>query len=257
VLWVHGGPYLRDSWGYDYTAQIFTNRGYAFMRVNFRGSRGFGRQSRVSSFKQWGGTMRQDVEDAVAYVVRSGVADKSRVAIMGHSYGGYVVLAALTMTPDLYACGSASSTAANLLAFVERFPFTADNIWIRETVGDHRLPEDAAMLRATSPMTHVGRMTKPLLVVRGDRDDALPPGDIDAFVSAIEKQGGEATSVVYEGDGHFYRRENQLDYLARAEALFGRCLGGRVEPMDGGRYPGSTGRVRIIGRIGSSSTPRP
>ena len=187
--------------------------------------------------------MRQDIEDAVAFVVGSGVADRSRVALIGHSYGGYVVLAALTMTPDLYACGAASSTAANLVAFVERFPLTPDNVWIRETVGDHRNPADAAMLRDTSPVTFVDRVTKPLLVARGDRDDTLPPGDIDAFVSAIAKRGGEVTSVVYEGDGHFYRRANQLDYLARVEELFARCLGGRAEPMPGDRYSGSTARV--------------
>jgi hypothetical protein len=74
-------------------------------------------------------------------------------------------------------------------------------------------------------------------------DDALPPGDIDAFVAAIAKRGGNVASVVYEGDGHFYRRENQLDYLARVEALFARCLGGRAEPMAGDKYPGSTARV--------------
>jgi dienelactone hydrolase len=243
VVWVHGGPYLRDAWGYDYTGQLFANRGYAFLRVNFRGSRGFGRRYRVSSFKQWGGTMRQDIEDAVAFVVGSGVADRSRVAIIGHSYGGYVVLAALTKTPGLYACGAASSTTANLLAFVERFPLVPDNAWVRETVGDHRNPGDAAMLRDSSPVTFVDRVTKPLLVVRGDRDDALPPGDIDAFVSSIAKRGGDVASVVYEGDGHFYRRENQLDYLARVEALFARCLGGRAEPMAGDKYPGSTARV--------------
>ena len=248
VVWVHGGPYLRDAWGYDYTGQLFTNRGYAFLRVNFRGSRGFGRRFRLSSFKQWGATMRQDIDDAVTFVVRSGVADRSRVAVIGHSYGGYVVLAALTMTPDLYACGAASSTAANLLAFVERFPLTPDNVWIRETIGDHRNPADAAMLRDTSPVTLVDRVTKPLLIVRGDRDDALPPGDIDAFVSAIAKRGGDVTSVVYEGDGHFYRRENQLDYLARVEALFARCLGGRAEPMPSDRYAGSTARVMASSR---------
>jgi dipeptidyl aminopeptidase/acylaminoacyl peptidase len=248
VVWIHGGPYLRDSWGYDYTGQLFSNRGYAFMRVNFRGSRGFGRRFRVSGFKQWGGTMRQDIEDAVAFVGRSGVADRSRVGLIGHSYGGYVVLASLAKTPDLYACGAASSTTANLVAFVERFPLTPDNVWVRETIGDHRHPADVAMLRDTSPVTFVDRLIRPLLVVRGDRDDALPPGDIDEFVSRIAKRGGDVTSVVYEGDGHFYRRENWLDYLARAEALFARCLGGRAEPMPGDRYPGSTARVVAGGR---------
>ena len=248
VVWVHGGPYLRDAWAYDYTAQLFANRGYAFLRLNFRGSRGFGRHFRLSSFKQWGGTMQHDVEDAVAYVVRSGTADPSRVGIIGHSYGGYVVLAALTMTPDLFACGAASATTANLVAFVERFPRTPDNVWVRETIGDHTRPEDAAALRAASPATHIERLSRPLLIARGDRDETLPPGDLEAFVSALEKRGRDVTSIVYEGDGHFFRRENQLDYLARVEALFARCLGGSAEPMPGDAYPRSTGRIRASGR---------
>ncbi len=248
VVWVHGGPYLRDSWGYDYTAQLFTNRGYGFLRVNFRGSRGFGRRFRTVAFKEWGGAMQHDIEDAVAFLVSSGVADRSRVGIIGHSYGGYVVLAALTMTPDLFACGAASSTVSNLVTFVDQFPRTADNMWVRETIGDTAIPADAAMLKARSPITHVDRLTKPLLIVRGDRDEAIPRGDLEGFASEIARRGREVTLVVYEGDGHFYRRENQLDYLARVEALFARCLGGVAEPMEGDRYPGSTGRIRAEGR---------
>jgi dipeptidyl aminopeptidase/acylaminoacyl peptidase len=247
VVWVHGGPYLRDGWAYDYIGQIFANRGYAFLRVNYRGSRGFGRHFRVSAFKQWGRAMQHDVVDAVESLVRSGVVDRSRMAIIGHSYGGYVALLGLTMTPDLFACGAASSTTANLVPFVSRFSRTPGNLWVRETIGDEQIPADLEMLRSVSPITYVDRVTKPILVVRGDRDDALPPGDIDTFAAALAKRGQAITSVVYEGDGHFFRRENQLDYLARAEALFARCLGGRAEPMAGDRYPGSTARVTAAG----------
>ncbi|RPJ54812.1 MAG: hypothetical protein EHM23_28125, partial [Acidobacteria bacterium] len=73
VVWVHGGPYLRDAWGYDRIGQLFVNRGYAFLRINFRGSRGFGRQFKLISFKQWGGTMQNDIIDGVEWVVRRGI----------------------------------------------------------------------------------------------------------------------------------------------------------------------------------------
>ncbi len=247
VVWVHGGPYLRDSWGYDSIGQLFANRGYAFLRVNFRGSRGFGRQFKLASFKQWGGTMQNDIIDAVEWVVRRGIADRTRIAIIGHSYGGYVALAALTLTPDLFACGAASSTTANLLAFVSRFPKTPDNAWVRATIGDPEDPKDAQFLKSVSPIFQIDRLSKPVLIARGDKDGALPPGDIDDFVTEAGKRGRQAVSIVYEGDGHFFRRENQLDFFARVEALFARRLGGRAEPMAGDRQAGSTALVKVVG----------
>jgi dipeptidyl aminopeptidase/acylaminoacyl peptidase len=248
VVWVHGGPYLRDSWGFDGLGQFFVNRGYAFLRVNYRGSRGFGRRFRLASFKQWGGAMQADVEDAVEFVVRSGTVDRRRVAIAGHSYGGYVALAALTLTPDLFRCAAASSTASNLVAFVSRFPKTPGNAWVRTTVGDPEFPEEAEMLRRVSPFFHVDRLSRPLIMARGTEDGALPPGDLDAFLAEIEMRGGSAASIVYEGDGHFFRRENELDYYARVERLFAAHLGGRAEPIPGERMPGSTGVVKVVGR---------
>jgi dipeptidyl aminopeptidase/acylaminoacyl peptidase len=229
VVWVHGGPTLRDSWGFDHIGQLFANRGYAFLRVNFRGSSGYGRTFRLAGRKQWGRAMQHDVEDAVDSVVRSGVADRSKVAIIGHSYGGYSALAGLSLTPDLFACGAASSTVADLLAFAEAFPRTREYVWVREIVGNVLDPADVAALRSVSPLTFVDRVTKPVLIVRGDRDGIAPSG-IDAFVARIRARGGEAASVVYDGDGHFFRRANELDYFARVEALFARCLGGRSEP---------------------------
>ena len=85
VVWVHGGPTLRDAWGFDYTAQLFANRGYAFLRVNFRGSAGYGRSFRLAGLEQWGRAMQDDIVDAAEFVVRSGVADRSRMAIIGYS----------------------------------------------------------------------------------------------------------------------------------------------------------------------------
>jgi dipeptidyl aminopeptidase/acylaminoacyl peptidase len=182
VVWVHGGPYLRDAWGFDGLGQFFVNRGYAFLRVNYRGSRGFGRHFRLASFKQWGRAMQDDVVDAVHSVVRSGTVDRGRVAIAGHSYGGYVALAALTLTPDLFQCAAASSTTSDLVAFVSRFPKTPGNAWVRKTIGDPDVPAEAEMLRQVSPRLLVDRLKRPLLMARGDKDGALPPGDLDAFL---------------------------------------------------------------------------
>jgi dipeptidyl aminopeptidase/acylaminoacyl peptidase len=237
VVWVHGGPALRDSWGFDHIGQLFANRGYAFLRVNFRGSNGYGRRFRLAGRRQWGRAMQDDIVDAVEFVIRSGVADRSRMAIIGHSYGGYSALAALALTPDLFACGAASSTVADLVAFAGAFPRTPDNAWVLDALGDVRDAADVAALRSVSPLTLADRVTKPVLIARGDQDGIFPAG-IDPFVARLEARGVEAASIVYNGDGHFFRRENQLDYFSRVEALFARCLGGRRQPMETDRPGG-------------------
>jgi dipeptidyl aminopeptidase/acylaminoacyl peptidase len=151
------------------------------------------------------------------------------------------------LTPDLFACGVAASTVADLVAFTAQFSRTPGNAWNLRCLGDERDPADAARLRSVSPLTFVDRVTKPVLIVRGDRDGFAPSG-IDEFVARLQTLGREATSIVYEGDGHFFRRANELDFLARAEALFARCLGGRSEPMEGDRQPGSTARVKTTSK---------
>ena len=111
-----------------------------------------------------------------------------------------------------------------------------------DCLGDVRDPADEARLKRVSPLTHVDRVTKPVLIVRGSQDSFLPAG-MDEFVTRLKSQGRDAVSIVYEGDGHFFRRDNELDFLARVEALFARCLGGRSQPLEGDKQPGSTGRM--------------
>ncbi|MEK6247630.1 MAG: prolyl oligopeptidase family serine peptidase, partial [Planctomycetales bacterium] len=105
VLLVHGGPWSRDTWGYDGQHQLLANRGYAVLSVNFRGSTGFGKNFQNVAKRQWSGTMHDDLVDAVGWAVDEGIAEKSKVAIMGGSYGGYATLVGLTFTPELFACG--------------------------------------------------------------------------------------------------------------------------------------------------------
>src|SRR5258705_4443828 len=101
----HGGPWARDRWGFNPEVQFLANRGYAVLQMNFRGSTGYGRKFWEASFKQWGGTMQDDITDGVNWVIQQGIGDPKRVAIYGGSYGGYAVLEGLVKTPDLYAAG--------------------------------------------------------------------------------------------------------------------------------------------------------
>ncbi len=101
----HGGPWARDSWGFNPEVQFLANRGYAVFQMNFRGSTGFGKKFWEISFKQWGKTMQDDITDGVEWLKSKGIANPEKIAIYGGSYGGYATLAGLTFTPDLYTCG--------------------------------------------------------------------------------------------------------------------------------------------------------
>ena len=118
----HGGPWARDTWGFNSEIQYLANKGYAVFQMNFRGSTGYGRNFLESSFKQWGKTMQDDITDGVNWLIEEGVADPDRIAIYGASYGGYATLAGLTFTPDLYACGVDYVGVSSLFTFMESMP---------------------------------------------------------------------------------------------------------------------------------------
>jgi dipeptidyl aminopeptidase/acylaminoacyl peptidase len=105
VLLVHGGPWGRDSYGYNAYHQWLANRGYAVLSTNFRASTGFGKDFISAGDLEWGRKMHDDLLDAVDWAVKNGVTAPDKVAIMGGSYGGYATLAGLTFTPDTFACG--------------------------------------------------------------------------------------------------------------------------------------------------------
>ena len=104
MLNVHGGPWARDTWGYDPEAQWLANRGYLCLQVNFRGSTGYGKAFVNAGDREWGAKMQDDLTDTVQHAIAQGWSDPKRVAIYGGSYGGYAALAGATFTPDVYCC---------------------------------------------------------------------------------------------------------------------------------------------------------
>ncbi|HEV8269001.1 MAG TPA: S9 family peptidase, partial [Thermoanaerobaculia bacterium] len=249
VLYVHGGPWARDEWGYDGGAQWLANRGYAVLQVNYRGSDGFGKKFRNAARKEFAGKMHADLVDAVGWAVKEGIADKSRVAILGGSYGGYATLVGVTFTPDLFKCGVDIVGPSNLVSLVESFPpywgpFLADT-WY-PFVGNPKEAADRKDMEARSPLFKVNAIKVPLLIGQGANDPRVTQKESEQIVAAIEKNGGKATYVVYSDEGHgFARPENRIDFFARAEGFLAAQLGGRAEPMKGDRVPGSTAVVRV------------
>jgi dipeptidyl aminopeptidase/acylaminoacyl peptidase len=160
----HGGPWARDQWGYDPEVQFLANRGYAVLQMNYRGSTGYGKQFWMSSFKEWGKKMQDDITDGVEYLKKEGIADGKRVAIYGGSYGGYATLAGVTFTPDLYACAVDYVGVSNLFTFMKTIP----PYWkpyldqFHEMVGDPK--KDSLLLASASPALHADQIKAPLFI---------------------------------------------------------------------------------------------
>lgn len=246
VLLVHGGPWARDTWSYGALTQWLANRGYAVLSVNFRGSSGFGRNFINAAKKEWGRRMHDDLIDAVNWAIKQGIAEPKRIAIMGGDYGGYAVLTGLTVTPDAFACGVTVCGPSNLITLLESIPPHWEPVVDRYTtrVGDHRTGEGRKLLTERSPLTHVDRITRPLLIAHGAHDPQVKEAEADQIVKAMEKKSIPVTYVLFADEGHgLARPENSKAFFAVAEAFLAKHLGGRYEPI-GDDFDGSSINVR-------------
>ena len=225
VIHPHGGPWARDTWGYSSVVQFLCNRGYAVMRMNFRGSTGYGRRFLEASYKQWGLRMQDDITDAVEWLKAQGIADPKRIAIYGASYGGYATLAGVAFTPKLYACGVDYVGVSNLFTFMQTIP----PYWrpmlemMYEQVGN---PEtDREQLAATSPALHADRIEVPLFIAQGANDPRVNKAESDQMVAALRERGVEVEYMVKEDEGHgFSQEENRFDFYRAMEAFLAKHL---------------------------------
>jgi dipeptidyl aminopeptidase/acylaminoacyl peptidase len=245
VLFVHGGPWGRDTWGFNSYHQWLANRGYAVLSVNFRGSTGFGKDFINAANLEWAGKMHDDLIDATDWAIKEKIADPTKVAIMGGSYGGYSTLVGLTFTPEKFACGVDIVGPSNLITLLNSIPpYWAPMIEMFTTrVGDHRTPEGQSLLRDRSPLTFVDRIKKPLLIGQGANDPRVKQAESDQIVQAMTAKKIPVTYVLYSDEGHgFARPENRLSFNAVAEAFLAENLGGRYQPI-GDDFKNSTIKV--------------
>lgn len=241
VLLVHGGPWSRDTWGFHSWHQWLANRGYAVLSVNFRGSTGFGKAFANAGTREWGGRMQDDLIDGVEWAIDTGVTRRGEVGIMGYSYGGYATLAALTLTPGVFACGVDLGGPSNLITMLETNP-PYWKPWFdfhTSRIGDPRTEEGRALLTERSPLTHAGRIVRPLLIVHGANDPYVDPAEADQMVRALQASGIPVTYLLFPGEGHGLAGSNQLAFCSVAETFLAEHLGGRREPY-GHAFGGST-----------------
>jgi dipeptidyl aminopeptidase/acylaminoacyl peptidase len=251
VLLIHGGPYLRDLWGFSPTHQWLANRGYAVLSVNYRGSTGFGKAFIAKADKEWGGRMHDDLIDAVDWAIGQGIADPKHIGFFGGSYGGYSALMAATRTPEVFACIVDLFGISNLNTFMKTIPPYWGpwmSVW-KNRLGDPDTEEGRAFLTERSPLTHIDRVVRPILIAQGMNDVRVVPAESEQMVTALKARGVPVTYITFSDEGHgFVRPENRMAFNAVAEAFLAKHLGGRTQPI-GDDFAGSTLKVETGGEL--------
>ena len=232
VVFVHGGPWARDQWGFNPYAQFFANRGYAVLQPNFRGSTGFGKAFLNAGNGEWGELMQDDITAGVNYLVEEGIADPARVGIMGGSYGGYATLAGLAFTPEVYAAGVDIVGPSNLITLLNSIPsYWASfkkQMFVR--MADPETAEGREWLAERSPLNSAEDITAPLLVVQGANDPRVKQAEADQIVVAMRDLGRDVEYLVAPDEGHGFRRpENNMAMIAASERFLAAHLGGRYQ----------------------------
>ncbi|MDF2658609.1 MAG: family peptidase [Paenibacillus sp.] len=217
----HGGPWLRDVWGYNPEVQLLANRGYAVLQVNFRSSTGYGKAFLDAGDKEWGLKIQDDITDGVQWAIQQGIADPERIGIYGASFGGYATLAGITFTPDLYAAAVDYVGVSNIFTLLETLPPYWESMrnMFYERVGH---PEkDKELLKAASPVFHADRIVTPLFVAQGANDPRVNKAESDQIVEALRNRGVEVEYMVKENEGHgFYNEENKIDFYSAMVRFF-------------------------------------
>lgn len=240
VLFVHGGPWKGvthwNSWALIKHFQLLTDRGYAVINTEFRGSGGLGKEFTDAGNMQWGGKMRLDLEDISRWAQKKGIAAKNKTALWGYSYGGYAAMAAAGMSSDEFACYISMSGVSDLLTYIE--DRQNSSLWTKR-VGDPSKEEGRAILKKHSPINYVDKVNAPVLLVAGSQDDRVPQSQSDNYAEMLDAAGKEVIYFYYPEEGHHFTQLNTwISFWAIAEQLLARELEGKAAPVGEDREKG-------------------
>ena len=215
VVMVHGGPfYVRDDWSYDTETQLLAQHGYAVLRVNFRGSSGFGRDFMERGYRQWGAAMQDDVTDATRWAIDNGIVDGKRVCIYGGSYGGYAALMGAAREPQLYRCAIGMAGVYDLNRMYTWGDIHRDRyglLYLKTVLG-----QDKAQLASRSPVELASSITVPVMLAHGTLDGRVPIQHAQAMRDALRKAGRPPLYFEYTWEGHgLYDDEHRKDFYTR------------------------------------------
>jgi dipeptidyl aminopeptidase/acylaminoacyl peptidase len=219
IVLVHGGPWMRDYWGFDPEVQFLASRGYAVLQPEYRGSSGYGFDLFSKGWKQWGLTMQDDITDGVQNLVKQGAVDAKRICIMGASYGGYAALMGAAKDPDQYRC------AIDLFGVTDLELQMKLSDW-RNASEEYRnydakeLLNDPATYDLTSPLKQANRIKVPILMAYGAKDNRVPMEEGEKMRDVLKAQGKTVEWMVLEGEGHGIRQMANDQKLYQALEAF-------------------------------------
>jgi dipeptidyl aminopeptidase/acylaminoacyl peptidase len=232
IVFPHGGPWGRDSYGYNTFAQFLSNRGYAVLQPNFRGSTGYGKKFLNAGNGEWGRKMQDDLTWGVKALAADGTVDPKRAGIAGGSYGGYATLAGVAFTPHVYAAAFAIVAPSNLITLLDAIPpyWEAIRKQMYTRMADPTTSEGKALLIAESPLTDAKNIVTPLVVVQGKNDPRVNIRESNQIVAAVRDNGKPVEYLVAPDEGHgFARPINNLAMVTAMEQFFAKYLGGRYQ----------------------------
>ena len=219
----HGGPHARDSWGFDPDTHIFSQAGYAVLKINFRGSTGYGKEFTKLGFGEWGADTQQDIIEATEWAIDEGIADPKKIGIYGGSFGGYSAAMAPMLRPDLY-----KSSVAYIGVFDLEMLYNEGDIrgikWGGKYL-DKTLGTDPEKIKAMSPVLQADKLEAPIIIVSGEEDQRAPVEHAYALAEALKKAGKEHELIIVPKEGHGFRKpENRFMLYKKMLEHFDRTL---------------------------------
>ena len=222
VINVHGGPTAQDVDGFDAMTQSLTQVGFVVLKINYRGSSGYGKEFEDMNNKDWGGGDRKDIRAVAEYYINQGLIDKRKVGITGGSYGGFMTYIALTMDSDFYAAGA---PAYGMVDLILDYNLCKDRfgLWYEGEMGNPKT--DSLLFAERSPINFINRIKVPLIVFQGRNDTNVPKWESDLFVAKLKSLNRPVDYIVYPDEGHgFTRRVNIIDRIQKTVYFFQQHL---------------------------------
>lgn len=228
VIFIHGGPAVRDSWDWDPEVQMLASRGYTVFQPQFRGSGGFGKRYVEAGYGQWGAAMQDDITDGVRWLVEHGHADPARICIYGASYGGYAALWGLAKTPALYRCGASFAGVSDLQYMLKDDSDTnasaTGRLQLNRMFGTSAARKQ--VLDDVSPLKSAAQFRVPVLIAHGEWDKRVPIEHSEKMVQALKDSEKEVEWLVLREEGHgIFHEDNQERFYQALFKLFDRTIG--------------------------------
>jgi dipeptidyl aminopeptidase/acylaminoacyl peptidase len=219
IIMPHGGPWARDSWGFDSWVQALAREGYAVLQMNYRGSAGYGKKWREASYKDWGGLPYTDTIDGLKWAVEQKHGDPARVCVVGGSFGGYLSLAAATRDSALLKCVVSVAGVSDLRELKNDSNFFGGSLVVKDMIGS-----DPEKLKADSPRLHAANISVPVLMIHGREDYTVEPDQSEFMARAMDAVNKPYKMLMMEDTDHYFTTQAQQRQLFTAITDFVRPL---------------------------------